>query len=60
MIDEMLAYNREFVKSGAYKRFATSKYPDKKIAILTLSLIHIWCSRLRSNKRTPARGCRSG
>ena len=35
MIDEMLAYNREFVKSGAYKRFATSKYPDKKIAILT-------------------------
>ena len=35
MIEEMLAYNREFVKSGAYKRFATSTYPDKKIAILT-------------------------
>lgn len=35
MIDEMLAYNREFVKSGAYQRFTTSKYPDKKIAILT-------------------------
>ena len=35
MIEEMLAYNREFVKSGMYKKFATSKYPDKKIAILT-------------------------
>lgn len=35
MIDQMLAYNREFVKNGEYKKFATSKYPDKKIAILT-------------------------
>ena len=35
MIEELLAYNREFVKSGAYERFATSKYPDKKIAMLT-------------------------
>lgn len=35
MIDQMLTYNREFVKNGEYKKFATSKYPDKKIAILT-------------------------
>ena len=35
MIEQMLAYNREFVKSEAYKQFQTSKYPDKKIAILT-------------------------
>ena len=35
MIEQMLAYNREFVKNGEYKKFATSKYPDKKIAILT-------------------------
>lgn len=32
---DMLAYNREFVRSGAYQRFSTSKYPDKKVAILT-------------------------
>ncbi len=35
MIEEMLKYNREFVASGAYSRFATSKYPDKRIAIVT-------------------------
>lgn len=35
MIDEILKHNREFVASGAYTRFATSKYPDKRIAIVT-------------------------
>ena len=35
MIEEMLAYNREFVRSKGYEQFQTSKYPDKKIAILT-------------------------
>ena len=35
MIDEMLKYNREFVKSKAYEQYHTSKYPDKKIAIVS-------------------------
>ncbi len=35
MIEQMLAHNREFLKSEGYRRFASSKYPDKKIAILT-------------------------
>ena len=35
MIEEVLAYNREFVRSKGYEKFQTSKYPDKKIAILT-------------------------
>lgn len=35
MIDELLKYNEKFVESGEYKHFQTSKYPDKKIAILT-------------------------
>ncbi|MDE5645384.1 MAG: carbonic anhydrase [Muribaculaceae bacterium] len=35
MIDEILNHNGDFVKSGAYERFVTSKYPDKKIAIVT-------------------------
>lgn len=35
MIEEMLAYNRDFVRSRGYEKFQTSKYPDKKIAILT-------------------------
>ena len=35
MIEEMLAYNREFVRSKGYEKFHTSKFPDKKIAILT-------------------------
>lgn len=35
MIDEMLRYNKKFVEEGQYKRFQTSKYSDKKLAILT-------------------------
>ncbi|MCQ2105785.1 MAG: carbonic anhydrase [Fibrobacter sp.] len=35
MINEMLAFNKEFVASKGYEKFATSKYPDKKIAIVT-------------------------
>lgn len=35
MIDKILEYNRDFVERGDYKKFATSKYPDKKIAIVT-------------------------
>lgn len=35
MIDQMLEYNKQFVESKAYEQFKTSKYPDKKIAIVT-------------------------
>ena len=35
MIEEILEYNRKFVEERQYERFTTSKYPDKKIAIVT-------------------------
>lgn len=35
MIDEILAHNRRFVEQKDYERYATSKYPDKRIAIVT-------------------------
>lgn len=35
MIDEILKFNRQFVEDKGYERFATDKYPDKKIAIVT-------------------------
>lgn len=35
MIDQILSYNREFVARKGYEEFITSKYPDKKIAIVT-------------------------
>ena len=35
MIDELLKFNREFVKNKGYERFITNKYPDKKIAIVS-------------------------
>lgn len=35
MIDQMLEYNKQFVETRAYEQFKTSKYPDKKIAIVT-------------------------
>lgn len=35
MIDEILEFNRKFVESRAYEKYQTSKFPDKKIAIVT-------------------------
>lgn len=35
MIDDILEYNREFVKKKGYQPYATSKYPDRKLAIVT-------------------------
>ncbi len=31
----MLEFNKQFVESKAYEKYSTSKYPDKKIAIVT-------------------------
>ena len=35
MIDEILKHNKKFVSDKGYEKFETSKYPDKKIAIVT-------------------------
>lgn len=35
MIEEILNHNRKFVAEKGYEKFITSKYPDKKIAIVT-------------------------
>lgn len=35
MIDQLKEYNRKFVEEKGYERFATDKYPNKKIAIVT-------------------------
>lgn len=35
MIEDILRHNREFVASRGCERFVTSKYPDKRIAIVT-------------------------
>ncbi|MCM1504082.1 MAG: carbonic anhydrase [Muribaculum sp.] len=35
MIEEMLRFNKEFVRTKEYEKYATSKYPDKRIAIVT-------------------------
>ena len=35
MIDELLKFNEAFVAEKWYKKYITTKYPDKKIAIVT-------------------------
>lgn len=35
MIEEIIAFNKEFVANNGARRFETDKYPDKKIAIVT-------------------------
>lgn len=34
-IDDILAYNNEFVESQQYEKYETTKYPSKKIAVLS-------------------------
>lgn len=35
MVADLLEFNKEFVRKGAYRRFISSKYPKKKLAILS-------------------------
>lgn len=35
MVEEILAYNKEFVKNKGYEKYITNKYPDKKVAIVS-------------------------
>ena len=35
MIEQIVEYNKKFVENKGYEPFLTSKYPDKKLAILT-------------------------
>lgn len=35
MIDEILQFNNRFVENKEYEKYITSKYPDKKIAIVS-------------------------
>ena len=35
VVDEVLAYNREFVRSRQYERFAASKLPARRVAVLS-------------------------
>ncbi len=35
MIKEILEYNKNFVETKGYEQYQTSKYPDKKLAIVT-------------------------
>lgn len=54
MIEEILAYNRSFVESRGYQKYITSKYPDKKLAILS-------CMDTRLTELLPAAlGIRNG
>ena len=54
MIDEILSFNRDFVARGDYKQYATDKYPDKKLAVLS-------CMDTRLTEPLPAAlGLRNG
>ncbi len=35
MIDDILKFNADFVQNKGYEKYITSKYPDKKLAILS-------------------------
>ena len=35
MIDEIIAFNKQFVASKGYEKYVTDKYPNKKLAVLS-------------------------
>ena len=35
MIDQIITYNKDFVAQKGYEKYLTSKYPDKKLAVLS-------------------------
>ncbi|MBQ7180242.1 MAG: carbonic anhydrase [Bacteroidaceae bacterium] len=54
MIDQIIAYNKTFVEAKGYEKFLTSKYPDKKLAVLS-------CMDTRLTELLPAAlGLRNG
>lgn len=40
MIEQIVEYNQKFVNEKGYEPYLTSKYPDKKLAILPV-WIHV-------------------
>ena len=34
MLDEILAYNKQFVENKGYEKYITNKYPDKNILVV--------------------------
>ena len=35
MIEQIVEYNKKFVENKGYEPYLTSKYPNKKLAVLT-------------------------
>ena len=35
MIDQIIAFNKDFVAQKGYEKYFTNKYPDKKLAVLS-------------------------
>ena len=54
MIDDILTFNQSFVAQKGYEKYLTSKYPDKKLAVLS-------CMDTRLTELLPAAlGLRNG
>lgn len=54
MIDDILEFNRRFVADKGYEKYVTTKYPDKKVAVVT-------CMDTRLTELLPAAlGLRNG
>ena len=50
IIEEILKFNREFVEKKRYEKFLTSKYPDKKLAILSCMDTRLTEGHLRTGR----------
>ena len=54
IIEQLLEFNRQFVANRQYEQFVTSKYPDKKLAILSCMdtrLTELFARSVRTQER---------
>ena len=54
MIDQIIAFNKTFVEQKGYEKYLTSKYPDKKLAVLESWSSPLSCMDTRLTELLPA------
>ena len=53
MIDQIIAYNKEFVAQKGYEKYLTDKYPDKKLAVLSPESVRKTVETIKTHPLVP-------
>ena len=53
MIDQIIAFNKEFVAQKGYEKYLTDKYPDKKLAVLSPESVRKTVETIKTHPLVP-------